>query len=615
MFPKSQDPQSGAALLLVMVMVGAVFSVVVMATSRETRNKAVESQRYLAANALKQNGTSAIRMYDQYLRSGFMRADCTNGNRLKPAKYAPPEVSGNFTSGKGLKVRNCDASTIRKDAGLAKSIFRSKGKVPAADSEGCGQVDSYVSVEDVDVSTRTIELRARTAAPKKTSAVYGKMDPPTVSARLKLPPPPVPSFGLLVNDLHCGMCHVKVIGDVASTKKVTEFHYDPSNPWKGFVDGAWYANKTWHPQPNDSAYTSAIDITVTDGVFQNYNGPKLPGIAKVAGGVTTIEPKFPVINFANIGTYKNPDPYTCDPRPITDITGSVPAATGKAAIKVQSSGGKRHVVWVGTDANPIKIESDYFIDGDLVIKGKYSGVGSIYVTGNIYVPFDLIAKRSIWPYASDKATAEAQARASMQGSLHDGLGLATKRNIIIGEFEVDLARVDLMPPRAAADSRGNSSVWYHGATPADKRGDSPSINVRSVYSWMPGGRAGYEALFEQAMDCTTLAPARKYSHPAPPTTPVDLGPLVGSFNRIDAYLYAENTIGGLARQNSYSINGGIISDNFHIVSGSQSCKTSTSIHPVHGRGVNWSYVAYDYRMKFGLPLLDRFSEYFITNPE
>jgi len=75
--------------------------------------------------------------------------------------------------------------------------------------------------------------------------------------------------------------------------------------------------------------------------------------------------------------------------------------------------------------------------------------------------------------------------------------------------------------------------------------------VHRVFAWIPGSKAGFDQLYEPAP-----APCGG-GHP-------NLG---RSVSRIDAYLYAGNTIGGRANKNSYAINGGIIADHFHIISG------------------------------------------------
>jgi hypothetical protein len=283
----------------------------------------------------------------------------------------------------------------------------------------------------------------------------------------------------------------------------------------------------------------------------------LPGHYTGSGASAIFTPAFPRLSTPALGPYVNPDPYSCKTRNLTVKSGNV--------------------VLTGTQAAPIVLDGDMHVKGDLVISGWYSGVGTIYVDGNVYIPFDLRATRSIFPYDPDPARAAAAARDSVQHDRHDALAVATRRSIIIGEF----------------DDNGlhNHSVWYHDLTPPDKRGDV--IGVKDIYRWFPGGKAGYESLFGVAYDCVNRSPNGSR----------------GSINMIDAYLYAQNTIGGLARHNSFAINGGIIADNFHVVSGARDC--SSGIHPIHGLSMRWSYVNYDWRMRQGLPLLDRLSEFFM----
>ena len=67
-------------------------------------------------------------------------------------------------------------------------------------------------------------------------------------------------------------------------------------------------------------------------------------------------------------------------------------------------------------------------------------------------------------------------------------------------------------------------------------------------------------------------------------------------------------VGGRAQFNSYAINGGVIADHFHVISGASACPAGT--HPVHKQDQTWSHVNYDWRMKSGLLLLKQLSRYF-----
>lgn len=75
-------------------------------------------------------------------------------------------------------------------------------------------------------------------------------------------------------------------------------------------------------------------------------------------------------------------------------------------------------------------------------------------------------------------------------------------------------------------------------------------------------------------------------------------------------MYAEKAVAGHSTGSSYSINGGVIADFFHIISAAEACGADTSAHPVHKQPTNYSYVNYDYRMSQGLLLLKQLAPYF-----
>jgi type II secretory pathway pseudopilin PulG len=531
-------------LLLVLGIIGIVTSVVLVGFSLGTRNQMAEAQLELTQNQLQLASQSQIRLFEEYLRAGYLRADCSNGG-LRPTADAPAHVKARYKGGRFV-FSDCDPKILKTSK--AGQVFDGSGS--ALRPPACAAQSTELTVQrSNDADERSAVLRA-TTTPSGKSPLLGTITPTSVRARIELPSAPVPSFGLLVNDLHCGMCHTKVNGDVVSVEAVKPFHIWGNKTWPARVEGGWYAAKSFNP----TGGSSQIDIKATKGTFANYNGRKLPG--KVKGG--RFQPEFPKIDFSSLGSYKNPDPYVCGSR------------------KLDTKAGNQ--IMIGTEKEPIKMTGDLHVTGDLVITGWYTGVGTIYVDGNVYIPFDLRAKRSIFPYDTDPAVASKKARESVRNNAHDALAVATRRNIIIGEFDYT--------------TNPNTSVWFHEATPADKRGDK--LGVRDIYKWYPGGRAEYEKLFGVAYNCQTSSVQGSR----------------GSINLIDSYLYAQNTIGGLARKNSYSLNGGIIADNFHVVSASRYCQAG--LHPVHRQEMNYSYINYDYRMLHGLPLLDRFADYFIA---
>lgn len=362
-----------------------------------------------------------------------------------------------------------------------------------------------------------------------------------------------PRFAMLVNDLKCGMCHTQIHGDVASTNDVNDWseqHVPLSNE---VVSGGWYAAKSWTDQAGSN---SRYKIDVRGGVQQNYVGNMVPN------DPVTRKPAFPQIDFGG-----------AESRMQGRISGSDHKGIAVNVSKVLEG----NLVIFGTQQKPIKIEGSVLIKGDLVLKGYYTGIGSIYVTGNIYIPANLKAEQSVFPYPSDYVAARQKGRDLVRARQGDALGLATAKNIFIG----DLA----------------TRIYDDPATPASQRREVSGID--GVYAWLPGGQGAYAALYEPSLDCQKDMPAN-----------------LQSFNLVEAYLYAAVGIGGISRSGSWMINGGIITDVFNVlgtVSGTggvlnRGCPATLS--SVHGAPQNANYINYDFRMSAGLRILGELAPYF-----
>jgi hypothetical protein len=381
------------------------------------------------------------------------------------------------------------------------------------------------------------------------------VDDPDLLARLAR----LPKVGLLVNDLECGLCHVSVIGEVGSTRSVPPL-------WAGSdvaLSGRWLAAAGFDgnvPQCADAACLGAnVTVAARGTIVTNYRGPELP-LDRDGDGA----PDFPALDFAALEA---------------KMRGHVKGAAGHPAEVTKVNSG--NLVLVGTKSEPIELTDDILVKGDLVIKGYYKGVGSIYVTGNIYVPADLRALRSAFPYSSDAGQAINQAKTQIKKKSTDALGLATAGSIFIGDIE-----------KHQNSDPGNEAVnvYSHPSTPPNRT--AAALGVLNVFNWFPGGRDGFGSLYENAVSCVTQQATQ-----------------IGSFNMIEAFLYAHNTVAGISRRASYTIRGGVIADYFHVVSGAARCNADAS--PVHGHAGNRSYVEYDYRMKTGwLRLLEYVGETF-----
>ncbi|MFW7379227.1 MAG: hypothetical protein ACOH5I_10500 [Oligoflexus sp.] len=345
----------------------------------------------------------------------------------------------------------------------------------------------------------------------------------------------LPKFGLLVNDLECGLCHVTVYGNVASNRRVPPLWTDSDVR----LTGTW-----WVADVFEGAARANVNVQADGGIHQTYAGPELP-VDRTGDG----RPDFPAISFSGLRTKMR-----------GNVQASLPELTGVQ--KVYDG----NLILLGTEQNPIRIQNDILVEGDLVIKGVYTGVGTIYVRGNIYIPADLRAKRSAFPFPESEEQALALAANRMNNT--DALGLATAGSIFIADLEKH--------QNTYSDLAGQTVYNFH-ATPLNRQAEA--LGVYDLYDWYPGGVTEYNKLYENAYNCNNQATQH------------------ASFNLVEAFLYAQNTVAGIARQSSYSIRGGVIADYFHLVSGASLCNANISV--VHGKPVNRSYIEYDYRIKTG----------------
>jgi hypothetical protein len=375
----------------------------------------------------------------------------------------------------------------------------------------------------------------------------------------------LPKFGLLVNDLECGLCHVSVIGDVVSTRRVPPL-WQNSNVR---VTGRWLAADEFDAKVAEcTSQTGAcpgrnVTVRVAGGITEGYRGLELPLDTDADG-----KPDFPSIAFDQLSA---------------KMTGRLTAGGAYPAEVDKVHDG--NLVVVGTQQAPIVLAGDVLIRGDVVLKGWYTGTGSIYATGNVYIPADLRAVRSAFPYADNEAQALAQARAQVAARDTDALGIATAKSIFLADIEKH---------QNSDQGLENDTVYDHELTPENRRGTA--LGVLDVLRWFPGGRAAFDSLYEQAVSCETGNATQ-----------------IASFNLVEAFLYARNTVAGISRRASFSLRGGVIADYFHVVSGASKCDSSLSA--VHGRPGNRSYIEYDFRLRTGLlPILEHVAEAFPAAP-
>jgi len=95
---------------------------------------------------------------------------------------------------------------------------------------------------------------------------------------------------------------------------------------------------------------------------------------------------------------------------------------------------KNSVILIGTDDYPIILNGPVYVDGDVVIRGRVSGRGTIYSGRNIHIIGDILYKKPpSWPY--DKTgLSQTQSQIDNANKSCDILMLAARGNIVVGDY-------------------------------------------------------------------------------------------------------------------------------------------------------------------------------------
>lgn len=103
----------------------------------------------------------------------------------------------------------------------------------------------------------------------------------------------------------------------------------------------------------------------------------------------------------------------------------------------QSSVVQGNLILIGTFDNPIRLDQDVFVEGDVIIKGYVDGKGAIYAGRNIYVAGDIIYKNPPtisgtmkWPLKDDNEARDV----IQQDPDATEVRLAARANIVVGDW-------------------------------------------------------------------------------------------------------------------------------------------------------------------------------------
>jgi hypothetical protein len=347
---------------------------------------------------------------------------------------------------------------------------------------------------------------------------------------------PKPKFALMSRDLRCGMCHLQVNGDLATAGDVMPFDPDRSLPAPGSDD---HIRSPFRWITLVGEYNEKVNGTwFVKGSFPSGRSRTEMKLA-VSGGIKE--------NYTGVEIPKSGFP-------VLDLAKAAAVSKGTLEGKDQAGADVRvlgsaptNIVIDGSNT-PFKIAGEILVNGDLVILGRYSGIGTIYATGNIYVAGSISASSSPFPFAVDlsqRAAAIAQGKAKVQQEGLDALALVSNSAIIVGDPN-------------------------HQTVSVSSKMSPPPVAEKNIFSWYPGNENGYRNLYKGKVG-------------------------KGIPIKWDAFFYSKTMIAG--KTGPYVLNGGMISDSFHILGLANS-------------GISPNTINYDYRMMSGLKVMEAFDTSF-----
>jgi hypothetical protein len=361
------------------------------------------------------------------------------------------------------------------------------------------------------------------------------------------------NLAVLTKSVECFWCHMQIVGDVGGI-------FEPANrlapnvpknihesAGQGFkITGKFYSNidfpinnvpdpiGTWKP-PMEAAVPQTQRVT-------NYTNSPLPIFPK--------DNKWPDLSFDKL-------------RPKTDglLQGTNPLTGAPVAIDRFMRG---NLTIIGTPENPIKISGEVLIEGDLVIAGNYTGLGTIYAN-NVFVANDLKAKNSAFPFAGTESEAMDQAKKAIADK-KDGLYLAAIKSVIVGAPEAKARKGCVVVPETSTLQTCPTEI------------DMTGTGIATPYSWLP--RRDFKALGRRAAfpeieiyAASGMVPAKQKfiasfdtSHqPGVGTDDLSSDRTSMEVSQVDAFLYAGSRTQIRVYVNVL-LNGGIMSPTLDLIS-------------------------------------------------
>ena len=274
-----------------------------------------------------------------------------------------------------------------------------------------------------------------------------------IRRRIKFGSSGVMDFAMLARTTNCMFCHMEIQGDVGSLDQFKPGWGADNSGSSSSILGSVYAAQDVYDGTGAHAGT-ANGTSVNGSIYEYYNGPKLPLDSDGDGS-----PDFPTFSPAvarskaagsvwvppasGSGVWVTPLLGDWNPGAATTVSTPPAGSTGDtwkpSTAATLGSVIEGNVTLIGTAANPIQIDGDVFVSGDVVIKGHVSGQGAIYAGRNVFVAGDIV-----YDNPPDAMNGDSDAIAAIADG-KDELRLAARSNVILGDWTYQESNGDARP--------------------------------------------------------------------------------------------------------------------------------------------------------------------------
>ncbi len=210
----------------------------------------------------------------------------------------------------------------------------------------------------------------------------------------------------------------------------------------------------------------------------------------------------------------------------------------------------------------LTISGQVVVNGDLILAGCIKGQGTLYATGNIYIPDDLKNVQSAFPYSKtvDENTLKQEVAAK---SGKDMISLGSMKFIVIGALKMNVLSNGENPPIFAANAG----------------------TIQNVLNWLGTTQSNSSNIFTNGFL----------------KLPYDRATAPGAVALVEANLYANLGVAGTFIQDTNSniiINGSLMSPNLSLLSSGWSHNSGGAINTFNGLPYDFSQLNQDYRLKY-----------------